>query len=62
MDMSKLDMDEVMSAVEEDNNTGFCLACGEQAYCVEPDAQRYECEACEERQVYGAAEILLMCC
>lgn len=49
-----------MSAVEADDNIGFCLACGEEAYGVEPDARRYECECCGERKVYGAEEVLMM--
>ena len=39
---------------------GFCIACGEEAYGVEPDARNYECESCGKRQVYGAAEIAMM--
>jgi hypothetical protein len=52
-------LDEVMAAVQEDNNIGFCLSCGEQADCVEPDAHGYECECCGEHAVMGAEEILL---
>jgi hypothetical protein len=26
---------------------------------VEPDAREYECEACGEREVYGAQELLM---
>ena len=59
-DTSKLDLAEVMAAVEEDDNTGFCLACGEQAFGVEPDARNYECDSCGAEQVYGAEEILMM--
>jgi Zn finger protein HypA/HybF involved in hydrogenase expression len=51
--------DRVMEAVEQDDNTGFCLACGDDAYGVEPDARRYRCETCGERQVYGAEELAL---
>lgn len=40
------------------DNPGFCLACGEEADGCEPDARRYECEACGEKAVYGAQEIL----
>lgn len=36
---------------------GICIACGEDAYGVEPDARRYECDVCGERKVYGASEI-----
>ncbi|MFA5758678.1 MAG: hypothetical protein WC942_04875 [Clostridia bacterium] len=43
-----------------DDNIGFCLNCGAEHDCVEPDARKYECEECGERQVYGAQEILLM--
>lgn len=42
------------------DSQGFCLACGEIADCCEPDARCYKCEACGERQVYGAEEIALM--
>ena len=52
---------QLLEAVQDDDNSGFCLACGAQAYGVEPDARRYECEECGERKVYGAEECLLMC-
>ncbi len=39
---------------------GFCLVCGTEADGVEPDARHYDCLECEQPQVYGAAEILLM--
>jgi len=42
------------------DNLGLCVACGEEAHGVEPDARRYICEACGERSVYGAAELLFM--
>ena len=35
------------------DNPGVCLACGEDADGVEPDAEQYECEYCGARQVYG---------
>lgn len=42
------------------DNPGFCVACGcEQGGC-EPDARRYLCETCGQRQVYGADELLIM--
>ena len=41
------------------DNPGFCLACGNKQDGCEPDAERYECEDCGRRQVYGAAEILM---
>ena len=55
-----LTLDRVMFAVQEDDNLGFCLRCGEQAYGVEPDAREYACESCEANLVYGAEEILVM--
>lgn len=42
------------------DNGGYCLKCGEEAYGVEPDARRYECEECGERGVYGIGELLMM--
>jgi len=41
------------------DNPGFCLACGCENDGCEPDARGYECEACGERQVYGAEELML---
>lgn len=38
---------------------GFCVACGEPAFGVEPDARRYRCEDCGKPAVFGAAELLL---
>ena len=48
------------SEYRESDNTGFCLACGESADCVEPDARRYPCESCGARKVYGLEELLVM--
>lgn len=54
----------VMDAVEREmfglDNPGFCVACGHEQEGCEPDARRYRCDECGERQVYGAAELLLM--
>jgi predicted RNA-binding Zn-ribbon protein involved in translation (DUF1610 family) len=58
----KPSLDQVFEAVRADDNTGFCLSCGEEAYNVEPDARRYRCESCGEHKVYGAEEILIMMC
>lgn len=38
---------------------GFCLACGSDSQSAEPDARQYECDACGERKVYGAAELVM---
>jgi hypothetical protein len=55
--------DAVLEAVERRmrslDNPGFCIACGEEAEGCEPDARRYPCEHCDQRQVYGADELLL---
>jgi hypothetical protein len=51
---------QIMSAIESEEYAGFCLACGEQADGVEPDARNYECESCGESQVFGAEELLIM--
>jgi hypothetical protein len=42
------------------DSPGFCIACGGEAEGIEPDARRYECEACGEHGVYGAEELLMM--
>jgi hypothetical protein len=53
----------ILDAVKRQMTTlddpGFCLACGNEQGGCEPDARRYRCEACGEKQVYGAAELLL---
>ena len=54
-------IEQILEALQDDDNSGFCLACGAQAYGVEPDARRYECEECGARKVYGAEECLIMC-
>ena len=42
-------------------NPGFCLACGEDAEGVEPDARHYTCAVCEASEVFGAEEVLVLC-
>lgn len=53
-------LDRILCAIEEDDYAGFCTACGEEAYGVEPDARKYVCESCGQPRVYGAEELLLM--
>ena len=56
--MAKLNIDAVIAAAEnEEEYIGFCIACGAEAYDVEPDARRYECDSCGKEKVYGAQEI-----
>lgn len=54
--------DRVMEAVrryhESLDTPGFCVHCGAEAQGVEPDAERYFCETCDEDGVYGASELL----
>jgi len=50
----------IIEAIEEDDNIGFCTACGEDKYGVEPDARKYECESCGKNEVYGAEELLII--
>ena len=59
--MAKLNIDAVIAAAQnEEEYIGFCIACGAEAYDVEPDARKYECDECGKEKVYGAQEILLM--
>lgn len=57
-------LERVMDACERRtttlDNPGFCIACGEEAEGVEPDAHKYTCEYCGEKQVYGSDELALM--
>ena len=44
----------------EDGTLGFCLACGNEACGVEPDARRYQFESCGAPKVYGLEELMMM--
>lgn len=55
-----IECDEALFAQMCDDYGGWCLECGDEAYGVEPDAQRYRCESCGAWQVYGAEELLVM--
>ena len=59
MAKAKVTLDQIMAAVEADDNMGFCLACGAEAMGVEPDARHYTCESCGKPEVFGAEELLL---
>jgi hypothetical protein len=60
----RLTTDVIIEAAERQqvtlDNPGFCIACGNEQEGCEPDARKHKCEACGERQVYGAAELLMM--
>jgi hypothetical protein len=51
-------VEQVLAAVEADEQTGFCTECGDETGPVEPDARGYCCESCGEFAVYGAEELL----
>jgi hypothetical protein len=54
----KIGIKRIMAAVEADDMTGFCKACGaEQALC-EPDCRNRQCETCGKHRVFGAEELL----
>ena len=50
----------LLEAIENDENIGYCVTCGAEAYGVELDACSYPCDSCGKRKVYGAETLLLM--
>ena len=56
----KPSLKQLTRSIESDSNEGYCLACAEKAYGVEPDARKYNCESCNMPKVYGAEELLMM--
>jgi len=54
-------MPSIEEAQEMDNQQqGFCLACGYVQDGLEPDAAKDECEDCGEHKVYGAYELITL--
>ena len=53
-------LDRIMESVKRRNSSldipGFCIACGEEAYGVEPAAREYECECCGGRAVFDCGD------
>jgi DNA-directed RNA polymerase subunit RPC12/RpoP len=39
---------------------GLCVKCGYDQWGVEPDAEKYKCEECGSRAVYGTENLLMM--
>jgi len=56
----KIEIDQIIAAIEEDDNLGICTACGSEREGCEPDACNYECYTCGENEVFGAEELLIM--
>ena len=56
-------VDEIIALAESQmfdlENPGLCVYCGAEAYGIEPDAEKYRCDECGKRGVYGAQELLL---
>lgn len=60
MTFRQIDNDALAAALEDDDYSGFCTACGYQQDGCEPDAREYKCDHCGEHSVYGAEELVLM--
>ncbi len=56
---ASLNLETILGAISQDENTGFCVACGASRGNCEPDTKQYRCDACGEFQVYGAEQILI---
>lgn len=56
----KIEMTEAHYHEMNEGCEGVCLKCGNEQFGCEPDARRYECEACGEKAVYGVEEALMM--
>ena len=41
-----------------DEYPGFCLDCGADADCCEPDAEGYRCDECGANAVLGAEQLM----
>ena len=54
-----LTADRILQAAQDDEDIGFCVACGNEQDGCEPDARNYECEGCGAKAVYGAEELLM---
>lgn len=53
-------LERVIDMASREDYEGICLACGEDAEGVEPDAREYTCESCGADRVYGAEELVFM--
>jgi len=57
--MVKIDIQRLMAEADAGENVGACTECGEVAYGVEPDAEKYRCEACGAHAVTGVETLLI---
>ena len=55
----RFDLEQIEEAMEQ-NGVGFCVKCGMEHDCCEPDARKYPCENGCGNHVYGAEELLMM--
>ena len=44
----------------DEGSIGYCIRCGSERDCCEPDARRYLCEECGKTSVYGTQELIIM--
>jgi hypothetical protein len=51
--------DWLIHITETDNDTGFCLSCGEEVDGIEPDAEHDPCPHCFASKVFGAENLLI---
>ncbi len=51
-------LDDLVAA--DERYDGFCIACGAERECCEPDARKYHCDECDLDHVYGAGELIIM--
>jgi len=58
--MARINLDQILTAVESGEYLGICIACGFEQEGVEPDARKYTCDDCGQPKVYGAEELLMM--
>jgi hypothetical protein len=49
----------IIEAWESCGLVGFCFACGEENYNVEPDTRWGKCESCDDNKVFAAQESLM---
>jgi len=56
---ARFTFDQVIAAVQRDDETGICVLCGNEQGNCEPDARKYKCDACGRNAVFGAPELMM---